>query len=217
MEDRWFWVDEHLQGNLAVVFLGNKHAAEAMEIPWPESCVHHSPEKTSTIGGVILAETTKLYLPWGKANFLTGGCIISLRRLDIECAERGIAPAWFEWQFMRVDARMACCRASEGVIWGFGRPHPTKPTFRVHQDFAGPLRDYRPGMADIPVRWKGFEPVFMKVETDGEPKNVYHIKIHPEWLDEEVVLIVNEDPEDVPEVLREYQFGKKAKKVQTRF
>lgn len=213
MEDRWFWVSEYLQADFAAVFLGT-HAAKAAEIPWPDSCVHHSPERTSTIGGVVLAETTKLYLPWSRIS--EEGIPISLKRLDIACANHGIIPDWYEWQFMRVDARVACCRTSEGAIWGFGRPHPTKSGFKTHQNYAGPLRDYRPGMADIPDGWV-FEPVFMKVEPAEDPKNPYHIKIHPEWMDEEVALIVNESPEDVPEVLLQYEFSRKKKVVQRRF
>lgn len=209
-ESKWFWIGEHLQADMAAVFLGS-HAAEAMEIPWPESCVHHAPERTGSDGST-LSETTKLYLPWGKIS--EEGISISLKRLDVACAEHDVSPSWCEWQFMRVDARVACCRASEeGAIWGFGRLNPFNQGYKPHQNYAGPLRDCSPKTVGIPEGWR-FEPVFMKVEPDENPKNIYHIKIHPEWMDEEVMLIVEDSPDDVPEVLRMYEFGKKGKKVQ---
>ncbi|MDP3710238.1 MAG: hypothetical protein Q8R29_00760 [bacterium] len=213
MECRWFWISEHLQANLAAVFLGEA-AAEAMDIPWPEECVHHAPERPGSDGS-MLSETTKLYVP-SVAPIVFGG--MNLGKLNTLCAQQGITPSWYEWQFARVDARVVCFRANEKAFFGFGRPHPTKPNFKTHQDYAGPLRDYCPEMAGIPEEWKGFEPVFMKVEPAESPRTTYTLKIHPEWKDGEVLLIVDESPEDVPEMLQNYEFGRKKKAVnQTRF
>jgi hypothetical protein len=216
LEGRWFWVSEHLQANFAAVFLGEQ-AVEAMEIPWPEECTHWSPERPSSDGGVLL-ETAKLYVPSVSVNEPSWmSVVLDLTVPDHLITQQGATPSWYEWQFRRADARVVCCRASECALFGFGRPHPTKPSFKVHPDFAGPLRDYCPGMAGIPDEWKGFEPVFMKVEPAENPKDVYHVKIYPVWEDQEVELIVEENPDDVPEMLKEYEFGRKKKVNQKRF
>ena len=224
--DRWFWVGEHLQADLAAVFLGIR-AAKAVEFPWPEECVHHAPERNGSDGSV-LSETTKIYIPYAY-NATDKDASVYLTELSCLCNTFELSPSWYEWQFRRADARVVCCRASEverfkrgeipSWVFGFGRPNPINPNFKVHPDFAGPLRDYRPETPDIPETWKGFEPVFMKVEPGSGFKIPYYIKIHPQWGDEEVALIVEENPVDMPEVLKLYEFGKKSnkKKVQTRF
>ncbi len=186
---RFVGITPRVMAQAAFVFIG-EDAEKARDIPWPETHRHY--EEPRSRGEKKFDATTKIYL-FGvqstngplEARFRFSELVAQMERL-------GAKEAYIEWTFMRRNARIACARASEDAVWGFGRPHPKKPNFKPHQDLAGPLVDYRPGMKDGWV----FEPVIMKVlPTLGGDAHI--MELAPKWVPEALVMAAG-DPVVVP-------------------
>lgn len=197
---RFVDITKHMAVECALVFLG-EDAETAKEVKWPEP--HRHRETSRTRNGKELGACEKIYL-FGAV--LERSSVFNLTPLDAQLAALGISETHIHWTFFRKNARAVCLRASEGWLWGFGREHRQKAGFRPHQDFAGPLVDYRPGRKE---EWS-FEPVAMKVQPDNDELPEYYVELQPEWRDDSVLMAaMSIAPSMAPAELVSYEFSRK--------
>ncbi len=203
---RFFDFTGYLQVGLAAVFIGES-AKSAWSADWPEELMHHAVSPRVTKSGQKLDATMKLYPMASPVRGDGPGRRVlefDLSVLNRVCAELNIQEAFFEWALYRSKPdsyKMACVRASEGILWGFGRPHPFKPKFKPHKSFAGPLVDCRPGQKE---GWN-FEPVFLKAASSfsgGDMEETW--KFYPRWSESSVGFIGELAPPDLPDVLKNW-------------
>ncbi len=189
----------------AFVFIG-EDAEKARAIKWPESHRHYAGPRPIGKGDAkeSLDATMKFYLFGSATSEESGQVLFRISELEAQAETLGIREAFVHWTIMRKNARIAAARASEGAVWGFGRPHPRKPNFKAHQDLAGPLVDYRPGMKDGWV----FEPVFLKIRPDTLSALVHVLELYPKWEEGRALMVALKVlPSQVPSFLAEYQFS----------
>ncbi len=197
-DEKYSHVTNCILAECVFAYLGER-AFRVRSISWPAERTHVRDERPHPVhSSDILPAVTKFYLIGKKRQF-------SYRELFGKLAEaRQTQPDIVYWQFQRHAARAVCQRASENWLWGFGRPHPTKPQFKTSQWHAGPLVDYAPGSAGK-ESWV-FEPVFIRTIPDSAslPERIF--KIYPVWnvVEEYVELRADENPPDIPVLLRDF-------------
>lgn len=210
--NRFYRVTDHLYVQCCFVYTGEA-AKKALSLDWPATHIH-TREPRQSPEGIMLDATTKLYLvadercPSVKYPSVT----FDFHLLAAQADALGIRESYVEWNFLREEgkAQIACMRESEGVAFGFGRPHPFKPHFKPNPLFAGPLVDYRPGMKE---GWK-FEPVWMKIRPHEDAVSIqYYLHINPLWESGHVTLqaMMTIISQLAPANLAAYEFPSKRK------
>ncbi|MDO8500200.1 MAG: hypothetical protein Q7S66_06160 [bacterium] len=202
---RFVDITKFLSVECAFVFIG-EDAEKARAIKWPESHRHYAGPRTIGEGDAkkLLESTMKFYLFGGTASEGSERVSFRVSELEMQADKLGIREAFIHWTFMRKNSRIAAARVSEGVTWGFGRPHPRKPDFKGHQDLAGPLVDYQPGMKDGWV----FEPVLLKIRPDTLRAPVHVLELSPKWDEGKALMVALKVLDSqVPAFLAEYQFN----------
>lgn len=188
-------ITEHLAIRIGLVFTGEQ-AIRAGLIKWPEAMTHCKPARP--FRERQLPPTRKFYIA-GKVQEKPGPLAVhfALQQLEVQMLQFGLAEDRIEFDIRRLGGKAACARDGERMLWGFGRPHPTKPDFRPNGEFAGPLVDHRPGQRN---GWK-FRPVYVGVK-DGTTR--YRAKMTTRWSDHQITVVVEKNPSSVPPELARY-------------
>lgn len=194
-DQQFLQITPHLAIRVGLVFTGEQ-AVRAGMVKWPRNMTHYKPARTFV--GRPLLPTRKLYL----TGNVQGGSYITVcfsfqQCLEAQMSQLGIAEDRIDIDIRRLGGKAACARNGEGVLWGFGRPHPTKPDFKPHGEFAGPLVDHRPGQLD---GWE-FMPVYVGVKDAGQR---YSLRIETHWLMGDIGVSIFMNPLDLPPELARY-------------
>src|SRR3989338_3241221 len=186
-------------------------------ISWPEWDPFDSRPRPDNKG--VFDPALHLYLS-GQTNDTLN--TVSLDRKKVEefvfsAANGKIAPNsyFYKLQFRRkIDAQVVCFRPSDEKpkVNGFGEENSRgRKCDPLHSEL---YVDRRPGTVFTKYNgsekvgeevWEDFKPVYLAVQpADGRDK--YYLKIWTEWCDNEIFVMTEKNPADVPQELREHEF-----------
>lgn len=200
VQGRFFKLCDGLGVEVALVFRGEKAEAVARTISWPTEFTH--PMLARVRDAIPLPPGRKFYLR-GTLRVTPERSLLAFDLTQIDHQMRGLRlrEDFAELTLQRLSMKAAAARHGEGVLWGFGRPHPTKPQFKPHPDLAGPLRDFRPGRQD---GWR-FKPVYIGLRPDPRDRPTWQaVQVTTAWAHDHLTVIATQDPADVPPELDLY-------------